>query len=230
MLIAAIDYSISSPAMSMMFIGDKTKFEIGNIQIRCLTDFKVKKLKFELPYFIVKNDYEWKSYVDRWNHIADFFVGNIKTMMGVYKGPIFIAIEGYAYSPNKSLMVNIAENTAILKHKLKYEIENTNIKIYQPKSVKLFVSKNGNSSKEDVYKSICEKLDINLIEHITKYIDKKNLDISKLPIYDISDSLSILYMLYCEMKILNNMKIPDFEYDYLTKTIGKCSIIEEGFI
>jgi len=227
-LLAGIDYSINSPAMSM-YIGDmeKDRFFLGNLDFFAYAD--TKKVENE-NRFVKINDGSWQNFMERWRDIALKFlykIFEIGNKNNVLRDNIYIIIEGYSYHAPRSLkpglVFNIAEATAILKYIL--YINKLKFKIYQPKSVKKFITGNGNANKKLVYDTICKDLKINLSE----YLKIKEGDL----LYDFSDSFSILYMLYNEMMLHNklNYLVLEEQYNYLTKKNEQgYSILEENFI
>jgi Holliday junction resolvasome RuvABC endonuclease subunit len=222
-LIVGIDYSMNSPAMTL-WCGDlkRDSFNVDNLDFFSYTS-KVNTFNKFVNYDLK----EWNSSIQRYKNLADLFYWKILTTQNkklIKWKNVYIAIEGYSYGSNQSLIFNIAENTAILKYELWKNC--LNFKIYQPTSVKKFITGKGNAKKEDVYKSICEILDFDLSDYLNIPVAKNT------PIYDFSDSLSICYMLHREMLIRNNLeKNFDFRYDILTKKNEKgYSIIDENFI
>lgn len=233
-MLVGIDYSINSPAMSI-YAGDldKDKFELDNLNFFAF----VKSKNIKANEFISINDFEWDNYIQRWKSIAYEFLCQIQDeyiKKNVLRENVYVVIEGYSFGSNRnklnrSLIFNIAENTAILKYVfydkfIKY-------KIYQPTSIKKFITGNGLAKKELVYEKICERLNIDLSEYLKIQLNKK------IPIYDFSDSLSILFMTYCEMLIKNNLhykgifNISDEEIEFFKKENKQgYSILEENFI
>lgn len=233
-LLVGIDYSITSPAMSM-YIGDlkNDMFVMENLDFFAFVD--KKKIKKENEYVKI-NDFQWNNYIDRWNNIAYVFLGKIHETLfinNISRENVFIVIEGYSYSRGRHGMVfNIAENTVILKFHL-YQNE-LKFKIYQPTSIKKFIIGNEEYKKGEkkikIYDKICDKLNINLSEYLG--IKESSL------LYDFSDSLSILFMLYCEMLIRNNLydknyifNMKEESYQYLIKKNKQgYSILDEDFV
>lgn len=222
-LLVGIDYSMNSPAMTL-WGGDLKR---DNFSVNSLDFFSYTSKINAFNKFIENDLKEWNCSIQRYKNLADLFYWKILTVQNkklIKWKNVYIAIEGYSYGSNQSLIFNIAENTALLKYELWKS--GLDFKIYQPTSVKKFITGKGNAKKEDVYKSICEILNFDLSDYLKIPISKNT------PIYDFSDSLSICFMLYREMLIRNNLeKNFDFRYDILTKKNEKgYSIVDEAFV
>lgn len=226
-LLVGIDYSINSPAMSI-YCGnlEKNDFKIKNLDFYSYINSKKLKQYGENKY-INYNLYDWNNSINRFENIAIHFVNKILSFLPL--DDIYIAIEGYSYGSNRSLIFNIAENTAILKYLL--YLNNLKYKIYQPKSVKRFIGGEGkgNAKKGVTCDCLCRKLNIDLSKYLG--IEKKEKNTL---LYDFSDSLSILYMLYCEMLIKkktdNNILTKEIIDFFTLKGDKGYSIIDEGFV
>jgi Holliday junction resolvasome RuvABC endonuclease subunit len=215
--LVGFDYSITSPAASIVTIGD---LEIFNFDIRYVRflSFYNKNEKY-LPEFVQVNNLEWNSFSQRWDIISEYFINQLKNLQNVK-----CAIEGYAYNPRAGQLTQIAENTAILKHKL--YLNGCKYKIYQPTQVKQFMTNSGKGDKKQVYNAINKKLDIDLSD-LLKIPENKG------PIFDLSDSLAILYMLYVDVCLRNgidkNFTIEEKDY-FMKQNKNGFSLLEEQFV
>ena len=97
------------------------------------------------------------------------------------------AVEGYAFGRNNKSH-QIGELGGLVKHHM-YYITQTPYRIYPPKSVKMFVTGNGNASKEDMIKAQKPK-----IEGLPKGLPDENVG-------DLCDALGLAEMLRIEDRI-----------------------------
>jgi len=172
MYIAGIDYSCTSPA---------------------ITIWDIDRNKHIVTYFIEKN----KKYVsadekyiglrpidtdERQFIYAAYFTNVIQKY-----NPSQIYIEGYAYGAQLSRGREIAEATGCLKQAV-YTATKKTLTPIPPKVIKKAVAGNGNATKEDMYKAV--HIDFETIfpkASITKTAITGN------PISDIVDSIAIIY-------------------------------------
>lgn len=185
--IAGIDNSISSPAITIMELDEKS-FSI--VRYNYLNLFKTKKMFvkdhiLEIPKH--KNDID--RIITKNNIIIDFINSN---------KVLYCAIEDYSFA-SKGLVYNIAENTGYLKTQL--YLSNINIRLYEPTSIKMFYNGKGNADKEAMIKTY--KKNNNFLN-----LEDKTLNEQK-PLEDIVDSFAVCSLLRTELMLrkgLINMK------------------------
>lgn len=172
MYIAGIDYSCTSPAMTI---------------------WDIDRNEHIVTYFIEKN----KKYIsanekyiglklidteDRQYIYAAYFTNVVQKY-----NPAKIYIEGYAYGAQLSRGREIAEATGCLKQAI-YTATKKIITPIPPKTIKKAVANNGNATKEDMYNAI--GIDFSQI-FPTITLTKSN--IAGNPISDIVDSIAVIY-------------------------------------
>jgi Holliday junction resolvasome RuvABC endonuclease subunit len=186
MTVIGIDYSITSPAISVYSGKPNPTFE--SCQHYSLTTHenisrgKLKNINFSFhkPY---------KTQTERFHNIASWAMEIIDSF--IYKGDIdIIGIEGYAMGA-KGQVFNIAENTGALK--LRLFDKGLNVETVAPTSVKKFFTGKGNGKKEMMYEQFIKDTGIDL---------KKILQPSRLlgsPTTDIIDSFAITKYFWNEL-------------------------------
>jgi len=178
MIVAGIDYSMSSPAICIIDT-EKQSFD----------DFKfyntIKGKKYSGIYNNIRIDETpanktFLNDIERYSYLAKWTV-NILNKNNVDK----VILEGYAMNVvNKGLIFNIAENTAILKYMLLLNGYD-NIYTPAPKEVKKFFTGRGNADKHECIETFETK------HHVTM---RKLLGITKKdpkPIDDLVDASAI---------------------------------------
>lgn len=175
-MIAAIDYSITSPCLCI-FNPQKPEFNESKFYI--LNNFKKQSLslikKFNNISF-TEHDENYKNYSERYHNISEHFLNIMK-----WYDIDYVIIEGYSMGSRNGLIFNIAENTGILKYKLwlsKYVVD-----VVPPTTIKKFATTKGNSNKIAMNIAFEEKT--NIILH------DKETSIGKSPFSDIIDSYFI---------------------------------------
>lgn len=176
MIVAGIDYSMSSPAITVYNTEDPLKFE--SLKMFNLTEYKTKVGTFGnvridlLP--------EWSTPEERYHKNALWAI-TILTELGVEK----VAIEGYSMGSNSGLVFNIAENGGALKQM----IWKAGIELVEPPapgSVKLHHSGKGNSKKDAMIDSFNDLFMVQIHEKVgLKAPYAKPLD-------DLTDSWAVL--------------------------------------
>lgn len=175
-VVAGIDYSMSSPAITVYNTEDPLKFE--SLKMFNLTEYKTKvgvfgNVKIELLP-------EWSTPEERYHRNASWAI-EILVEHGVEE----VAIEGYSMGSNSGLVFNIAENGGALKQM----IWKAGIKLMEPPapgSVKLYHSGKGNSKKDAMIDRFNDLFMVQLHEKIglkTPYAK---------PIDDLVDSWAVL--------------------------------------
>lgn len=185
-MIAAIDYSLTSPAITVgsykggfdecfsYFVCDKKK-----IISRCMDDKSLGVYGYE--YW---KDYE--NWIERYLFLAEWGITILK-MHDVD----FVYLEGYSYASTGKVF-NIAENTAILKYKL-YENQ-YKLCVVEPPVIKKFATGKGNANKVMMNEAFTKDTEIDLHEFFN--LSKSNYS----PSGDIVDSYYLYEYAVKEMK------------------------------
>ena len=156
MRIAGIDYSLTSPAITVY---NGTEWNYDNVDHYCLANNNKQVERWSTLQNVNVTLYpEYSCELDRYEKLADWVIHIIVTP---FMRPDFVVLEDYAYAATGRVF-NIAENVAILKYKLK----RWGIKYHlvPPTVIKKFATDKGNANKELMYKHFCEetKKEINL--------------------------------------------------------------------
>lgn len=111
MIVAGIDYSMSSPAICI-YDTAKPVDDINSYVFYCLNDTK-KTQGVWAGVFNIEPPPEWSCQEERFDAISDWAMSKL-LKHGVEK----VSLEGYAMGSTKGLIFNIAEHTGNLKQKL----------------------------------------------------------------------------------------------------------------
>ena len=174
--VAGIDYSLTSPAICIAEVRDnKIKFEDCRFHY-----IKQKKNQNSVGVF---NGYDYPKYSDemeRYENLAEWAIERIRWYNGRVK---CVYLEDYAFAATGRVF-NIAENTGILKHRLKKN--NFKFKTIPPTVIKKHASGKGNANKELMYETFLKETKIDLQSQLTP----KSTKIIN-PVSDIIDSYYI---------------------------------------
>lgn len=155
----AADWSMSAPSFATYDTNDG-EFSFLNSDHYYLTTTKkhVHKIENLRVYGDLVPDYS--SNEERWDLLSDA----VDFVIDKSDKPIdYFAIEGYAFGSSASSVHQIAENAAVLKHKIyKREIA---IEVINPSTVKKWYSGKGNAKKDELYKVFVEKENIKLRDY-----------------------------------------------------------------
>lgn len=175
MIIAGIDYSITSPAICVLdtVSGDKLFFNLcGN----------KTALKNYNPGIIELEAYPlWDTNIQRYHLISEWAIGVLKS-----NNVEMVAIEGYAMGARAGLVCNIAENGGILRFKLFQN--NIPYTEYAPTQIKKFFTGKGNAKKDEVIDCV-EK------EIVLSFAQELGVKPMAKPIDDLADSYAIVRFL-----------------------------------
>ena len=172
MIIAGIDYSLTSPAICVLN-GKKWKWE--NLTFHFLTD-KPTKAKTFLDTIHGQRLSEWSADEERYCSIADWAREIVLDCEEV-------SLEGYSYG-SKGKVFHIAENTGVLKYKL-YQMS-IPTGVVSPTHVKKLATGKGNANKQAMHDAFFAETGMNLKGLMTP--DKKEISS---PVTDIVDSYYI---------------------------------------
>ena len=116
--------------------------------------------------------------------------------------PGYFSFEGYAYRSKSTALCQIAELTGYIKHML-FE-GGGNIRIHDPKSVKLFATNKGNATKKDMVDEALNCIDIpqDLIKiKKVKPKGKEPFEDYDGPATDIADAYHLARMVFIELQL-----------------------------
>jgi Holliday junction resolvasome RuvABC endonuclease subunit len=178
MIISAIDYSITGPAICVF--DTEKEFNFTNCSFYFLTDTKKYSTKF-MNNIYGESFQSYNNECERYDYISNW-------ALRVTAGSTRIAIEGYAYNATGRVFA-LAENTGILKYKL-YK-EQIPVDIIEPTKVKKLFTSKGNADKALMYTHFLQKTGINLQDIITP-----NKTLLGSPVTDIVDSYAICMALH----------------------------------
>ena len=150
MIVAGLDYSMTSPAICLYNDVDGD-FTYSNCRVYFLTQTK----KYDI---VLRNGFgklfEFRDDMDRYEKISNFFIERI-----LEKDVHTVFIENYSMG-SKGRVFNIAENTGILKYRLwKYGI---GFETVPPTVIKKFATGKGNADKEKMQTAFFAESNIDL--------------------------------------------------------------------
>lgn len=178
MIISAIDYSITGPAICVF--DTKKEFCFKNCNFYFLTDVK-KYANVFMNNIFGEMFQSYNEDCERYDSISSW-------AMRIVTGSDQVALEGYAYNATGRVF-NLAENTGILKYKL-YQ-QGIPVEIIEPTKVKKLFTDKGNADKGLMYKLFVQETGVDLQEIITP-----NKTLLGSPVTDIVDSYAICMALY----------------------------------
>lgn len=156
----ACDWSMSAPSFALYDTEDG-EFTFENSSHYYLTTVKkhVHKLENLHVYGDLVPDYETNE--ERWDLLSDSVMWVIDNKAQSHID--YFAIEGYAFGSSASSVHQIAENAAVLKHKI--YCQGIPIEVINPSTVKKWYSGKGNAKKDELYKVFVEKTGIKLRDY-----------------------------------------------------------------
>lgn len=175
MILAGIDYSMSSPAICIY----NTDVSLTFMNCSFFVYSSAKKYPV-LPNIKVTSQRMFTTQEHRFDQISDWA---LECLVGVTK----VAIEGYSYGSKSNRLFDIGENGGLLKHKLWKA--NLPFDLYAPGEIKKFYSGKGNANKDLMYEKFKEFEGINLG------------DKSDSPVSDIVDSYAIARLLFSKLQV-----------------------------
>lgn len=175
MIIAGIDYSITSPAITVLDTNTQ-EYKMFNL---CGNKTALKKSVSDI---ITLTPYpDWEMAVERYHLISDWALEVLKS-----NKVEMVAIEGYAMGARTGLVCNIAENGGILRFKL-YQ-NNIPFTEYAPTQIKKYFTGKGNAKKEEVVACVEDKT-------MLSFADELGVKALAKPIDDLADSYAIVRFL-----------------------------------
>jgi hypothetical protein len=182
MIIAGIDYSLTSP--SICVFNSNESFDFNRCSFYFLSDVK-KNQRLFLTNIKGESITDWDSDFTRYENISDWAM---EYLIGCEQ----IAIEGYAFGA-KGKVFHIAENTGVLKYRLHQS--SIPVEVIPPSAIKKQAAGKGNANKEEMYKAFVKETGIQL----QVVISPGKKDIGN-PVSDIVDSYFICKALYLKLK------------------------------
>jgi hypothetical protein len=226
MKLCGIDYSYSSPAISIMEYCPDKPFELDSVRVLSICKKNDKIVSRDNLVVDDLNDYDFVCDIDKFVFLADSTTEFINKKSDE---DIHVAIEDFSFGSGGRAFT-IGENTGILKREL---FDNgMRLRTYAPKFIKRFAKeenfdiaveysegklkkngepKIGDLKKPAMHEIFCWKFEIDLCKYYG--IERKY----KSPLSDIVDSLWILYILWLETKIRNgNIQfLTEHEIDFI---------------
>lgn len=159
MRFVAADWSMSAPSFAI-YDSEDGPLTFLNSNHYYLTDTKKYVYKFDNLH--VYGDYipNWETNEQRWDTLSDSLMWILERDG---KKVDYFAIEGYAFGSHAGSVHQIAENAAVLKHKI-YK-EGIPIEVINPSTVKKWYSGKGNAKKEQLYDVFVGKEKIRLRDY-----------------------------------------------------------------
>ena len=165
MRFVAADWSMSAPSFAIYDTKDGP-FSFLNTRHFYLTD--TKKHALVLPNLNVYGDTipKWETNEQRWDYLSRRVMDALYAYTEEYGGTAdYFAIEGYAFGSHAGSVHQIAENAAVLKHKI-YS-KHIPIEVINPSTVKKWYSGKGNAKKDQLYGVFVEKEHIKLRDYFS---------------------------------------------------------------
>lgn len=217
MKICGIDYSVTSPGVVKAELDDNFNF----IDIKYLGFSSVKKTCKTDDNLIFCKKEMFDNDIERYRFIRD----NISNFLYSDGHIEYGAIEGYAYGSSGKVF-NIAEGTIFVK-KLMYD-NNTKFKIYEPNTIKMFSTNDGNAGKVTMHdKFVSLKDHLLILDHLEEYKNPKE---------DLIDAYFIMRLLQAELKLrygfdeLRNYSLKQIQaFNKVTKS-NPVNILAQDFI
>lgn len=182
MVIAGIDYSLTSP--SICVFNSQESFTFERCAFYFLSDVKRNQRLF-LTNVKGESITDWDSDFTRYENISDWAMEYLIPCEQV-------AIEGYAFGA-KGKVFHIAENTGVLKYRLHQA--SIPVEVIPPSAIKKQAAGKGNANKEEMYKAFVKETGIML----QPIISPGKKDIGN-PVSDVVDSYYICKALYLKLK------------------------------
>lgn len=179
--VAGIDYSMTNPAVCL-YAGNSFSFE--RCEFMVMTDVNVKGTLNNVQFTPHPN---WRIEIERFHNISDRFY----TFIDTFK-PDYVGIEGYSMG-SRGKVFNIAENTALLKHRL--FLGGYKLDIIAPTTIKKFATNSGRADKQKMVETFQQTTKINLGQTLFQTPDRITS-----PISDIVDSYYIAKYIFDRYK------------------------------
>lgn len=136
MVIAGIDYSLTSPALC---VHEGSEWSYENCTFYYMVNNE-KYLETEDRKYVPTLYPLYREDVQRFHLLSEWTLGNLLT-----RGVRFTALEGYAFGA-VGRVFQIAENGGLLKHRL-WE-QGIDVGVYPPTMIKKYATDKGNANKE----------------------------------------------------------------------------------
>lgn len=142
-LIVGIDYSMTSPAIS---VDSKRFYALG--------DKKLIGSYENDTIFISRKPKDFDSQQERFNRLASWAISIILQEQHNTSKNALVYLEGYSYG-SKGKIFEIGENTGQLKHSL--WVMGVPFEVVAPTSIKSFATQNGRAKKEEMHDAWIER-------------------------------------------------------------------------
>lgn len=185
--LVGIDYSMNSPSVAIYKLDDNT-WNFKNIKFYYFNSRKKSLVKTHNLEGDTIPEYPEGDDIGRWDSNSQWVISVLNDLKENIVG---IAMEGYSYGSKGSLLFNIAENTCLLKYKLRKLLPKIPLEIFTPGQIKKLAGK-GNFKKMEMYEAFLKDTKFDL----TKVIDSSP---EGNPISDIVDSYWICKLLYSKI-------------------------------
>ena len=179
MKIIGIDYSLTSPAITLYNGNDSWDYNNGSCTHFCLVRNERQRQKWaEIRSVNLKIYPVWDNDLQRYHGLANWVINSCITAMDPVRPKAYI--EDYAFAATGRVF-HIAENMAILKDTLnKWGIS---YEMIPPTVIKKYATGKGNANKEKMYEAFSEESHRNLLQEFNTKLNN--------PITDIVDSYYI---------------------------------------
>ena len=160
MIIAGIDYSMTSPAVCIHKGAD---WSIDN----CTFFYFTSKAKFILESKQIHGTIypDYTSQQERFNNLSNWTIEKLKEHSVEYVG-----IEGYSYGSSSSRLFEIGENTGLLKHKMWFN--SIPFEVFAPSAIKKFGCRKGNANKELMWDAFIAETELNIFNLLGQEVGK----------------------------------------------------------
>lgn len=163
MRFVAADWSMSAPSFAI-YDTHVGPFTFLNTRHFYLTDTKKHALRLSNLNVYGDTIPKWETNEQRWDYLSGRLIDGLYAYTEVYGGQAdYFAIEGYAFGSHAGSVHQIAENAAVLKHKIYHK--QIPIEVINPSTVKKWYSGKGNAKKDELYKVFVEKEHIKLRDY-----------------------------------------------------------------
>lgn len=177
MLYAGVDYSLTSPAICV-YNADKGNFCLSNTKLYFLASKKMHEGYNDGTIESALYPQKWTTDEGRYCAISHWAITVLMWELGNRTNDeIKVWIEGYSFGSSGKVF-HIAENTAILKHKL-YNAD-ISIQTVPPTTVKKFATGKGNATKDRMYECFLEETGADLMSELSPKASNVNSPVSDL--------------------------------------------------
>ncbi|MCK5020071.1 MAG: crossover junction endodeoxyribonuclease RuvC [Candidatus Peribacteraceae bacterium] len=180
MIIAGIDYSMTSPGIAIYDTSKELNYE--NVYFHGFSSTKKHPGRKDMNMTVHRLPKIWKSDESRYRWIASAVISILNG-----KGVGIAAVEGLSMGSRSGMMLNVAQNQGELRQQL--EKQAIEFILLAPTSVKKHFQGKGNATKQQMIDKFIEKTGVSLGKKVgtTKYGG---------PVSDLVDAYAIVSQLY----------------------------------